>query len=214
MMRSMIRNGGVLVLVGMLVMVGKSLSEPKASPVPKSRIALINLAQLFKGYAKVARFNIEHVKLLEPLKIKEKRLQAQIDAHTKELETKEMSEEQRVELDTQLTEYKRKIEDIHNEAKRASIKKNETHMVIVYKELSELARRYAKEHDLDVVFHYNDVPTEDPAYFKPTNVSRKINSGTVVPLYIREGVDITNDMIAQLNDAYRAETKPDDKEEP
>jgi Skp family chaperone for outer membrane proteins len=210
----MLRTGGVLLFVGMLVVVGKSLSEPQVPPAPKSRIALINLAQVFKGYAKVACFNNETKKLIEPLKIKAKRIQIQIDAHTRELETKEMSDDQRAELDMQLTEYKRKVEDIHNEAKRAFTKKNEEQMVILYKEVSELATRYAKQHDLDLVFNYNDVPMEDPTYFNPANIHRKLQTSTVFPMYIREGMDITNEIIAHLNDAYRAETKTEDIEEP
>jgi Skp family chaperone for outer membrane proteins len=212
-MRSMIRNGGVLLLFGMLVVVGPILSEPKPSTTPKSRIALVNLMQLVKGSTKVRSFMEVNKKYLQPLQDQAKKLVIQINGQTKELENKELSRDRRTELETQLTESKSKFDKLAEEAKAAFRKKNDEQLVIVYKEITETANRYARQHDFDMIFHYNDFPADTPDYFGLVNVTRKMQAGAAMPLYIRDGVEITDELIAILNDAFRAETKPDDKDE-
>ena len=67
----------------------------KARPRPRTRVALVNLAQVFKGYEKVAAFSAANKKLLEPYAQRAKMIQLQIEAHTDALKVEDLTLEQR-----------------------------------------------------------------------------------------------------------------------
>jgi Skp family chaperone for outer membrane proteins len=206
-MRSLFRNSGVWLFVGMLFVVGPSLSEPKEAPPPCNRIGLINLMQLFKRYAKKPSFFEENKKLLEPYQSKARLILVQIEVHQKALQTENLAEEKRTELETNLIEYQSQFEEITKVAKKLFEANTEKQLVLCYKDISAVAKRYAVEHDLDLIVHYNDFLVDEPNYFGSTNVSRKIKARSLIPMHLPEGVDITNEMIAILNEAYRSEGK-------
>ena len=79
-MRSLLRTGGVFLVLGMLVLVGQSLSQPRQPQTHPTRMALVNLAQVFKGYERVAAFSADNKKMLEPYSEKAKAVQKQIEA--------------------------------------------------------------------------------------------------------------------------------------
>ncbi len=58
-------------------------------------------------------------------------------------------------------------------------------------------------HGFDLVVHYNDVPADSAEFFSPVNVSRKIQAGAFIPLYIAPGMDITQEVVTALNETYR-----------
>ncbi len=182
-MRRSLQVGGMVLILGTLVLVGHLASAPKQTPTPRTRIALINLAQVFKGYHKVTAYANESKKLLEPYQEKAKELKEQIEAHAKALEDKTLPEETRKEHERKRKLRERKMEDLANEAKELYTKKNEAQMLIVYKEVMAEAHRYAKAHDIDLVMHYNDVPADNPEYWKAGNVARKIQAGATIPMY-------------------------------
>jgi Skp family chaperone for outer membrane proteins len=231
MMRSMLRTGGGLLLFAMLVLVGKTLSNPNPPadpkvPPPKNRIALINLTLVFKGYVKVAGIDKKTHDLATRLKTNDPRVLSQqnkmlqdhydsLDREWKKWENMKHPEEIRVRtaLEGELTKLKLEIDNVKSAVTLLRINKEEQAGVI-YKKISEAARCYAKEHDLDVVFQYNDIRVGWPEYFGTANDHRTIHDAGVVPIYIRVGVDITNEIIHMLTDAYLAEPKPGAKDKP
>jgi Skp family chaperone for outer membrane proteins len=213
-MRSLLRNGSVWLILAMLVLVGRSLSGPKQSTVPKCRIALINLEQVLKESAKLASFAKENQKHLEPLQSKAKMIEAKIVSLTTSLAKKDLGKEKRLELETQLTENQHILKEITKETKDLAAQQTKEQEVRLYKDISGVAKRYTKQHDLDLIFHYKDKLVNDPDYFGPANVSRKIEAGALIPLYIRDGLDISNEIISLLNEANYQETKGDDKSKP
>jgi Skp family chaperone for outer membrane proteins len=110
-----------------------------------------------------------------------------------------------LEVQQKLTLSKKAMEDLSKEAKDQYTKKNEEQMLICYREVMESARRYAKAHDIELVMHYNDVPPENPDFYNPVNVSRKIQAGACIPMYIAPGIDITKEITAELNEKYKEE---------
>lgn len=155
----------VYVLLGMLTL-GTAIcvsSLTQAQPgggAPTSKIAMINLAQVFKGYSKITAYAAENKKMLEPLQAEAKKIQMQIEAHVKALENKNpaLPEDQRVQTEKNLTLWKRTLEDLNNEAKVKYTKQNEEQMVIVYRDVMDMAERYAVSHGYELVMHFNDVP--------------------------------------------------------
>src|SRR5207244_3374831 len=75
---------------------------PGGGSAPQTKVALINLALVFKGYVKVTNFANENKAMLQPYQDKAKGIQAQIEAHTKELEKKELLESKRIEYEKNL----------------------------------------------------------------------------------------------------------------
>jgi Skp family chaperone for outer membrane proteins len=164
-----------------------------------TRIALINLAQVFKGYNKVTSFANENKAMLQPYQEKAKGIQAQIEAHTRELEKKDLQEAKRIEYERNLKAYQRQMEDVSNDAKLLFGKKNEEQMLIVYKEVMDTAQRYALANGYELVMHFNDVLPDQPEFYSSGNVSRKIQAGACIPMYVAPGMDITKNVISTLN---------------
>jgi Skp family chaperone for outer membrane proteins len=208
-MRSLLRVGSVLLILGMLVLVGRSWSDTKPPPAPRTRIALINLAQVIKQYEKIAVFQAEVKELLEPFQGKAKGIQKQIEVHTKELQQTDLQPDKRMQLEKNLRNFQRQLEDLNAEAKAFWAKKNDEQMLIFYKEVMDAAQRYARAHDFDLVMHYNDATPEMPEYWHPSNVSRKIQAGACVVMDVAPGMEITKEIVAALNDKYRANKKSD-----
>jgi Skp family chaperone for outer membrane proteins len=182
--------------------------QPGGGATPTTRIALVNLAQVFKGYQKVTAFSSENKKLLEPYSDKAKGIQAQIEAHTKALEDKSMVPEKRLETEKNLKGWQRQMEDLSAEAKVIYGKKNEEQMLIVYKEVMDMAQRYAVAHGYELVMHFNDVPMDSTDFYNPVNVSRKIQAGACIPMYMAPGMEITKPVVEALNARYNPGTAP------
>jgi Skp family chaperone for outer membrane proteins len=205
----------VYVLLGMLTLGTAiflssmtSAQQPGGGSPLNTRIALINLAQVFKGYAKITYFSGENKKMLEPFSEKAKGIQIQIEAHKKELEKTTLDEQTRIGYEKNLKTYQRQMEDLSAEAKMTYAKKNEEQMLIVYKEVMDVAQRYALSHGYELVMHYNDVPPESPEYYNPVNVSRKIQAGACIPMYMAPGMDVTKQIVEVLNTAYTGHPTP------
>ena len=177
----------VYVLLGMLTL-GTAIcvsSLTQAQPgggAPTSKIAMINLAQVFKGYSKITAYAAENKKMLEPLQAEAKKIQMQIEAHVKALENKSLPEDQRVQTEKNLTLWKRTLEDLNNEAKMKYTKQNEEQMVIVYRDVMDMAERYAVSHGYELVMHFNDVPRKiKPISSTPPTSAARSRLGPVSP---------------------------------
>jgi Skp family chaperone for outer membrane proteins len=168
-----------------------------------SRIALVNLAAVFKGYDRVKSFYEENKRYLQPMQDEAKKIVVQIEVHQKELEKKDLPENLRSQYEKNVVTYKRQLEDITNDAKSKFGKKSEEQMVIVYKEISEFVERYAVSQGYELVMHYNDVPHELPEYWNPGNINRKIQAGACIPMYMKPGIDITKNVTDLLNETYK-----------
>ena len=93
-MRKPLRAGGVVLVLGVLVLVGRSWSDTRPA-APRTRVALINLAQVLKQYKKVSDLQEEVKGLLASFQEKAKKIQQQIEAHTKELQQTDLAADKR-----------------------------------------------------------------------------------------------------------------------
>jgi Skp family chaperone for outer membrane proteins len=197
---------GMLTLGVAICATSYSAAQPGGAPggsEPRTRVALVNLAQVIKNYQKVISFQNEVKGLLQPYQDKAKGIQQQIEAHTKELQKTDLQPPKREELEKNLRVWQRQLEDLNNDAKTFWTKKNDEQMVILYKEVMDTAQRYAVSHNFELVMHYNDATTDMPEYWHPGNVARKIQAGACIPMYIHPGMEITKAVVDTLNDAYK-----------
>ena len=102
------------------------------------------------------------------------------------------------ELERKVRMLQREIEDNQTEAKAKLGKKTETSMKEMYRVVSEAVARFAKEHDYEIILHYNDAITAQD-YSSLPNIQRKLSSGALTPLAIKPGVDVSKDLVELLN---------------
>jgi len=173
-----------------------------APPVPKTKIAVVNIMRVVKMYDKWKAFEEEYKQSykvfdgqFEQFKTKALALKAEFDRLPKEDPKKDA-------IGAQLREIDRKAQDVGEEAKRTLGKKNDDMTVVIYREIREAVTVYARANALDLVMHYNDgiTPTDID---NPQNVQRKLQAGPLIPIYAVEGLDITDTIAYMLNQRYK-----------
>jgi Skp family chaperone for outer membrane proteins len=200
-MKDLFRVGCMLLVLGALVVVGRSWSEPpKAAPSPRTRIGLVNLAHVVKNYKKY-KANQEEMKAeVEPFEKRDKLYQARIEELSKQLKDPNTGADKVLEIDTTLKKMLHEREENSNAAKKIIGKKNEEQMVAIYKELRDASQKYARAHDIELMLHYNDTLSDDPDHDIPMNVARKVQSGACMPLYAAPGIDVSKAILVILNE--------------
>jgi RNA polymerase sigma factor (sigma-70 family) len=170
----------------------------------KTRIALLNLSYVMKNYDEYKEIQETVKKRVEIYQEREKISRARIDVLTKELAIGSLTAEKREALQMDLRAEQRKMQDDAEEAKQKLSKLSDEHTVALYKRIRDAAARYADAHSFDLVLHYNDSAPEDKDHFSPSNVSRKMQAGSCMPLYWKADMDISKAVVAAMNAAYRS----------
>jgi Skp family chaperone for outer membrane proteins len=93
---------------------------------------------------------------------------------------------------------KRQIEDNSEEAKIKLSTESDQEMKIIYLDITVATQGYAVSHDLDLVLHYNDAVTKED-YVSAQSIARRLNTGGLMPLYSKQGMDISIDIVTLLN---------------
>ncbi|HWG46032.1 MAG TPA: OmpH family outer membrane protein [Gemmataceae bacterium] len=192
---------GVLCYAGSIWAQAQQAGSPApAAAAPRTRIALLNLTFVIKNYQKYTHFQDEIKRAVAPFQGKMVELQKRAEElHAKsEAAIKAGQPMPREEYERQMTELKRKKEDIDAEAKLAIGKKNDDEMKVLYLDVVQAAQGYAQSRDFDLVLHYNDATTSEE-YVSVQNIARKLNSGALMPLYAGAGMDISKEVVALLN---------------
>jgi Skp family chaperone for outer membrane proteins len=169
---------------------------PGAAAAPRGRVAVFNLTAVVKSYSKYKKIQDEVGADVKKFEDRIKKKQAEADDLRRRLQSLPLDKAQ--DLERALSSVQREIEDVNNEARRELAKKTDELTLEIYKEVQSAARRYAKEHELDIVLHYNDAAEADDP-LSAANVSRKMQAGGSVPIYLADGVDITAEIVNVLN---------------
>ena len=207
-MRAVQWVGSVVVAVAAVLGASRLWAENKEKkPAPRTRIALVNLTYVIKNYDKFKQFRDEMVTIIQPYQKHEEELRAKLKELREQAEDPslvqtagkdrgEKSEKKKLEEKVRLAQ--REIEDKKAERNLKMSKRSDQEMKVIYKDLMEAAQSYATAHDLDLVLHYNDAITHED-FFSAQNVARKLNTGGLMPLYTKEDMDISQDLVALLN---------------
>ncbi len=164
---------------------------------PQTRVALLNLNYVIKNYTKYKHFQAS--------------VKAEGQSHQKTIQTKSAQMEsikkkvvsvtdpaEREKMEQQLRQLKREIEDITVSARSKLARKGSEAMVTIYKEVREAAQRHAIAHGFDLVLHFEEAATE-AELDTPKNIMRKMNAGGCVPMYWKNGMDISWHVMRALN---------------
>jgi Skp family chaperone for outer membrane proteins len=201
----MFRAGCVVLVLSALGFVSRSWSEvTKQPPAPRSKVAMVNLMQVIKNYKKFTAFQEDIKSEIEPFQKRDKEYKTQIEDLAKDLKDGELTADAREEIEAKLRKLRNKMEDNSEKAKKLLSKSNDKQMLTLYKEVHKAVGDYAKAHDLELVFHYNDAAEDSDEYWTPANVARKMQAGSAMPVYMAPGLDITKEIIKILNDKFRS----------
>ncbi|NBO91530.1 MAG: OmpH family outer membrane protein [Planctomycetia bacterium] len=187
-------------LLGLAVVVSsKLMAQTTTTPTAtKSRIALLNLTYVIKNYGKFKTFQDELKASVDPFQAKDTSWKKEGEAMAKESQDPKTTAERRDQIEKKLKELTRLIEDNKMEASKVLNKKQGEQLKILYNDVRVAAYRYAQAHGHDMVLHYNDAVTEQD-YNSEQNISRKMQAGALMPVYMAPGVDVSMDIVKALN---------------
>jgi Skp family chaperone for outer membrane proteins len=203
-MKDWLRLGGLLLLVGALFLAGRSWSgSPVAGPPgkSKSRVAVINVAEVMRNYDRFKAFQKVVQGLAGPFQARDKAYRKESQKLAEEAKDKTITVERREKIEERLKQLQRAIEDNQAAGKKALSRKQDEQLKILFNDVRTAATRYAKDHDIELVLQYSDAV--NPVEFEsPQNIARKMQLGACVPLYAAPGIDISKEITAALNDAF------------
>jgi Skp family chaperone for outer membrane proteins len=170
-------------------------------PMPKTKIAIINLQHVVKSYEKWKSFEEEY-------KLQYKAFDGEFEKikregmGLKEQLTKNGSEGPQADaIKKRLKELDRMVQDLGDNAKAKLLKLQDDMSVRIYAEVEQAVGLYAKANELDLVMQYNDgVMPNDKA--NPQNIQRKMQTGACMPMYFVQGLDISEVIIYMLNQRF------------
>jgi Skp family chaperone for outer membrane proteins len=198
---------GVAVL-GLAIVVSSNLMAQNTGATPPattthSKVALLNLTYVIKNYAKFKTFQAELKSAVDPFQVKDTSWKKEGEAMVKESSDPKTTAERKDTIEKKLKELTRLIEDNKMEATKVLNKKQGEQLKILYNDVRAAAFRYAQAHGHDMVLHYNDAVTEQEYNSEP-NISRKMQAGALMPIYMASGVDISYELVKTLNAAMPA----------
>jgi Skp family chaperone for outer membrane proteins len=196
---------GAVALAGVVFYVGRLWAQtttPARPAEPKTRIALLNLSHVIKNYAKFKAYEEEIKTALEPYQKKEEAWRKEAEELTKKAQAPTTSQEEKDRAQKRLTEIQRSVEDNRNEVRKIVTRKQDEGLTILYREVQDVATRIARSQGFEMVLHYNDY-TEPKEYWSVQNILRKMQAGALMPLYWEPGLEISQQVVANLNATYK-----------
>jgi Skp family chaperone for outer membrane proteins len=198
---------GCVLAAGLMFCIGRSWdlsAKPKDDkPVLRTRVALVNMPYILQNCDRFKNFQDEMKTAANSYQEKEKQLAKRVEELGKEFRNEATPPERRAELEKKLKKVQRQMEDNRMAAKETLSKRADTQVQTMFKDIQDAARRYARAHDFDMVLHYSDAVKEQD-YYSTANISRKLQSGGLMPLYAAPGMDISKDIVAVLNEQFKA----------
>jgi len=174
-----------------------SATTPAAPP--RTRVAMVNLAQVLRSYEKWQTCETSFKKYLDDLRKDfeaKKKPGMQIQETLSKLSPED--KEQREKLQQQLRDIQRSLQDYEENAKKEMAKFQDQALVVVYRDIHDAVASYARANDIEMVFHFSDAINATDLY-SPANVERKMKSAGCIPLYVTPGMDISDIIVANLN---------------
>jgi Skp family chaperone for outer membrane proteins len=168
----------------------------------RGTIAVVDFVKVFAGYSKSHVFKSELLPEAVPLKEKCQKLCAEMAEYQRMIDRADFSKHSRDELELRLRgtrqawlETDRQIRDLFSASSRQEL-------VEIWKDIDRAAKEYAESHGFVVVLGYGE-PIDDKEQFSIVN--RKvhgIDASAAVPLYVDPGCDITEGLIAAMNQTH------------
>lgn len=167
------------------------------------RVGVVNVGTIFMKYKKAEIFKLDLQKKVEPYK-------NQMDKWHKELvEYQELLQKNdpryKVEdLQKAITDRKRALEDANIAVRKLVGKQSEEQLVQLWREIVDRIEIYGKQNGFHIILGYGD-PQDAKDLHTWQNINRKMEGmdrGSVTPLYVGAGLDISDQVVQSLNASY------------
>jgi Skp family chaperone for outer membrane proteins len=195
-----------LVALGLAIVVSARLAAQNTPPrpaTPATKVALINLSHVINSYDKFKNYKEEAKTAIKPYQDKDAKYKADGEKLAKEAQDPLTKPERREQIERQLKDLQRSVEDNKAEAQKTLGKRQEQQLSILYMDIHNVVTRYAQAHGYEMVLHFNDT-TDSKDYWSAQNIARKMQAGGLMPMYYVGGLDISNNIIATLNASMKS----------
>jgi Skp family chaperone for outer membrane proteins len=172
-----------------------------AAPAVSMRMRMVNLQYVIKSYKRTESLRAEHTALFKKYDDELKELKKLSDARTQQMQDPSLTAAQKEAVEKEIKRLQREMKEKSDDAQMALAKKEGDLITLIYSEVEDAVVRYATSHQLDLVLHYNDAVAEVDRK-NPQNVARKMSAGACMPMYMAPGLDISKDIVDQLNAKY------------
>jgi Skp family chaperone for outer membrane proteins len=200
---------GVAVYFGSRLWAQQPAGAPQAPP--QTRVGLVNTLQVIKSYHKFKTFDDEMRRLAKPFEDNDKKLRDNLLEWQKAAANPSLSAQDREKAETEIKERKRQIEDNALQAKKVLASRYDDQFKQLYIEVEDAIKRYAGPNGYHIVLQYDEKQAPHELH-SPPNIQRKLQAsattGCCVPIYIAPGLDITLQIIANLNAGAPAASAP------
>ena len=189
----------VAALVGTLCLAGQARAQGTGT-----RVAVVNIGVVFTKYEKAKNFKEEMERDLKPFKDEAEKIKKNVLDYQNAINNPKVPEKDKEQYAAYLRTLKRQLEDLDLEARKKIGKRQEEHLVQLYKEVSAQIQTVASSNGIHLVLGFGEPPNEDLLSFM--NINRKLTGmdmGSTVPLYFNPALDISEHVVAALNQAYR-----------
>jgi Skp family chaperone for outer membrane proteins len=171
--------------------------QSQQRPAVQSRIAVMNLGQVIKGYRKYQNFEAEMKQQSTMLQQDLEKKKASGVAMQKELETPGLAPDRREQLEREIKRLQREMQDSVEEAKARIAKREVDQLVVIYKDIKDAVDAYARTYGFEMVMQYTDAIGPDA--YAPQNFSHKMTNRACMPIYVDQRLDITAEITQMLN---------------
>jgi Skp family chaperone for outer membrane proteins len=199
-LRWSVLSAALLIIAG-----GTASAQGQAMSQPATKVGVVNVGLLFTKYAKAQVFKKELEGDLAPLKAEAEKIKNVMQAHQEWIKKAGTTDPgQKEKSEKALRDGQRALEDLDLQARKLIGKKQEAQLVQLYKEIQAAVQSYGQQSGYHVIFAYGDPPDADLYTFG--NINRKMSGmdmGGIVPFYIQNGLDVSNDVLQRLNYSYQ-----------
>jgi Skp family chaperone for outer membrane proteins len=199
---------GVVTLGVALYVSGRLTADPgapaEAAPAPTMRVRMVNLQHVIKNFKRTETLRAEHAQLFKQYDDEINRIKGLIEARTKQMQQPEYLDK-RDAFEKEIKRLDREMKEKTDDARQALDKKQGELIVLVYKELDEAVRTYARQANIELVLHFNDAVLESDRN-SAANIARKMSAGACMPMYMNPALDISQEIVNVLNAKYPVTT--------
>jgi Skp family chaperone for outer membrane proteins len=177
---------------------------PAAAAAGGTRVGVVNVGIVFTKYVKAQTFKEELHKKVLPFKDKMDKWRKEVIEYQDMITKGDFAKYKKEDLEKAIVDRKRALEDTDREVRNVVGNQSQEQLVQLWKEINDCIHRYGQSNGFHVVFGYGD-PMDPKELQTFANINRKMQGmdmGSVTPLYIAQGLDISEQIAQSLNAQY------------
>jgi Skp family chaperone for outer membrane proteins len=171
--------------------------------LPGTRVAVVNINKVLKSYNKAQSLNASIRTKVQSYATQMNAKREEMQKLQAELAKPTITQQQKEQIEKQVVNLQRYLQDIDNEARKVIGKEQGDIAVQIFKEIEAVIKAVATTNNFDLVLSYPDA-TEDNEMYIQDNVVRKLAAQAAMPMYYKPQIDITAAVITTLNASYPA----------